>query len=144
MRIEPFGTFDYHPREQLWKADVDHLSPTHKVELSIGTDHAQADLSDKIKLLEAFVLDYASIMERLYQFIYESYRKTSEAKTLEEIKTMYFLTAVTLQKDNRTWWLVLEPNFDVPTLYSHFQRFTMVERQIVPLFSLIPCRIRLE
>lgn len=134
MRIEPFGTFRYHPREQLWMANVDHLSPTHKVELSIGTDHAQADLSAKIKLLEGFVLDYDSIMDKLYQFIHQSYMNTSEEKTLEEIKAMYFLAAVTLQKDNRTWWLVLEPNFDVPTIYNHFQRFTMIERQIIPLF----------
>lgn len=73
-------------------------------------------------------------MDRLYQFIYQSYIKTSEAKTLEEIKTMYFLAAVTLQKANRTWWLVLEPNFDVPTIYNYFQSFTMIEREIIPLF----------
>ena len=51
-------------------------------------------------------------------------------KTLDEIKGMYFLTAVSLKDDNETWWLVLEPDSKVESIYNHFLRFTMVGREI--------------
>ena len=47
-------------------------------------------------------------------------QKFSMGKTLDEIKGMYFLTAVSLKDDNETWWLVLEPDSKVESIYNHF------------------------
>ena len=50
--------------------------------------------------------------------------------TASDIRAMYCLSAVMLKSDNTSWWLVLEPAFDIETVYHHFLRFTMVKREI--------------
>ncbi|MEI6410550.1 MAG: hypothetical protein WCR52_14265 [Bacteroidota bacterium] len=35
------------------------------------------------------------------------------------------------EKDNKTWWLTLEPDVHVTSVYNHFLRFTMLERSII-------------
>ena len=50
---------------------------------------------------------------------------TGDDKTIQELRQMYFLTAVELKKDNKDWWIVLEPALDVDPIYDHFLRFTV-------------------
>lgn len=75
--------------------------------------------------------DYENIVNELYDLAYKKYKDTEFEVTRKEIEKMYFLTSVNLKEDNKTWWLVLEPNFNVTSIYNHFLRFTMLDRKIV-------------
>ena len=118
MTIEPFGELHYHKREKEWFGRVDNISPDNKVELSINVDNDKEDLSDKIVLVQKLAAEYDVFIESLYRLACMKYKNTKWEIPLDEIKKMYFLTAVTLKSDNKTWWLVLEPVFDVESIYN--------------------------
>jgi hypothetical protein len=131
MTIEPFGNIEYKSKDKEWFGLVDNIAPNNKVELIISADNSNQDISDKIKSVQQFAFDYNSVMTSLYELAYQKYKNSQWEKTSDEIKKMYFLTAVSLKDDNKTWWLVLEPDFKVETIYNHFLRFTMDDRKIV-------------
>jgi hypothetical protein len=131
MIVESFGELSYHQNGKEWFGLVENISPNNKVELSICVDSEHEDLSEKIILIKKLVADFNLVMENLYNLAHLKYKDTQWEKSKEEIKKMYFLTAVNLRIDNTTWWLVLEPAFEVETIYDHFLRFTMVGREIV-------------
>lgn len=130
MVIEPFGVIKYLPKEKEWCGLVNNVTPNTKTELCIEVDTPNEDISEKIELMKQFASDYNSIVQSLYDLLYQSGKGSDWEKSLEEIKQMYFLTAVSLKSDNKTWWLVLEPHSNVPSIHNHFYRFTMVGRQI--------------
>ena len=131
MTIETFGNINFKSKDQEWFGLVDNIAPNNKVELLISSDDSNQDISDKIESIKQFAIDYNSVLSSLYELVYQKYKNSQWEKTLDEIKEMYFLTAVSLKDDNKTWWLVLEPDFKVETIYNHFLRFTMVDRKIV-------------
>ncbi|MBA5629733.1 hypothetical protein [Moheibacter lacus] len=131
MTIEPFGNIEYKKRDKEWFGLVDNICPDNKVELSISVDNIDQDLNEKIELVKKFAADYEVIVADLYDLAYKKYKDTEFEVTREEIEKMYFLTAVNLKADNRTWWLVLEPDFNVTSIYDHFLRFTMLDRKII-------------
>jgi len=131
MTVEPFGNISYKSKDKEWFGLVDNIAPNNKVELAICTDDINKDIADKIESIKQFAIDYNSIMTNLYELAYQKYKNSKWEKTLDQIKEMYFLTAVSLKEDNKTWWLVLEPDFKVESIYNHFLRFTMVDRKIV-------------
>ncbi len=131
MTIEPFGNIEFNKRDKEWFGLVNNICPDNKVELSISVDNADQDLSNKIELIKKFAEDYKTIVANLYDLAYKKYKDTKFEVTREEIEKMYFLTAVNLKEDNRTWWLVLEPDFNVTSIYNHFLRFTMLDRKII-------------
>lgn len=131
MTIEPFGNIEYKKRDKEWFGLVDNICPDNKVELSISVDNIDQDLNEKIELVKKFAADYEVIVADLYDLAYKKYKDTEFEVTKEEIEKMYFLTAVNLKADNRTWWLVLEPDFNVTSIYDHFLRFTMLDRKII-------------
>ena len=131
MTIEPFGNIEYKKRDKEWFGLVDNICPDNKVELSISVDNIDQDLNEKIELVKKFAADYEVIVADLYDLAYKKYKDTEFEVTREEIEKMYFLTAVNLKADNRTWLLVLEPDFNVTSIYDHFLRFTMLDRKII-------------
>jgi hypothetical protein len=131
MTIEPFGNINYQSRDKEWFGLVNNIAPNNKVELAISADDSIKDISDKIENINQFAIDYNAVMAILYELAYQKYKNSQWEKTLDEIKEMYFLTAVSLKEDNKTWWLVLEPDFKVKSIYNHFLRFTMIDRKIV-------------
>jgi len=131
MTIEAFGNIEFNKRNKEWFGLVDNICPDNKVELSISVDNIDQDLNEKIELVKKFAADYEVIVADLYDLAYKKYKDTEFEVTREEIEKMYFLTAVNLKADNRTWWLVLEPDFNVTSIYDHFLRFTMSDRKII-------------
>jgi hypothetical protein len=126
MRVEQLR---YNTRDHQWFGLVNDLYPGQAVELTLEGD--QEGLTSKMTRVRALAADAAAIVERLHGLAYRKYQGTAWAKPLAEIRAMYFLSAVTLKSDNTTWWLVLEPEFNLETIYNQFLRFTMVNREIV-------------
>ena len=131
MTIEPFGNIEYNKRDKEWFGNVNNISPNNKVELRISVDNADQDLSVKIEQVKKFADEYETIVGNIYDLVYNKYKDTKFEVTRKEIEKMYFLTALKLKADNLTWWLVLEPDFNVTSIYNHFFRFTMRDRKII-------------
>jgi hypothetical protein len=131
MDIEQFVEIKFNNQDKEWIGTVDGISPNNKVELSISVDNDKQNILEKIELIKKFSTDYDVIMSKLYDLTFQKHKNTKWEKSLDDIKQMYFLTAVALKNDNKTWWITLEPNFNVPTIYNHFLRFTMVNNNIV-------------
>ncbi len=131
MIIEPFGNIIYKSKDHKWFGLVDNIAPNNKVELAISADDSNQDISGCIQSLKQFAIDYNFIRTILHELAYQKYRSSQWEKPLDDIKQMYFLTSVSLKDDCKTWWLVLEPNLEVETIYNQFLRFTMIDRKIV-------------
>jgi hypothetical protein len=131
MTIDPFGEIGFDKRAKEWFGRVDNICPNNKVELSISAETQDEDLSHKLESVRQFAEDYDTIVQELYNLAYRKYKDTEFEVTRSEIEQMYFLTGVNLKSDSETWWLVLEPNFSVDSIYNHFLRFTMVDRRVI-------------
>lgn len=131
MIIEPFGNIEYNKRDKEWFGLVDNICPDNEVELSISVDSVDQDLKDKIELIRQLAKDYKAIVADLYDLIYKKYKETEFEVTRNELEKMYYLTSVNLKEDNKTWWLTLEPNLHVISIYAQFLRFTMHDRKII-------------
>jgi len=131
MKIEPFGNINYLSSSKEWYGLVDNIAPNNKVELAISSEDPNQDITDRIESIKYFTIDYDNVMDCLYELAYQKYKNSKWEKSLAEIRKMYFLTAVSLKDDNKTWWLVLEPDFKVETIYNQFLRFTMIDRKVV-------------
>jgi hypothetical protein len=129
--IALFGNIEYKKSSKEWFGLVDNICPNNKVELNLSVNNKDEELNDKIELVKKFALDYENIISKLYDLAYKKYKDTQFEVTRTEIEEMYFLSAVNLKEDNKTWWLVLEPNFNVTSVYDHLLRFTMLEREII-------------
>ncbi|MBX2925162.1 MAG: hypothetical protein KF746_23375 [Chitinophagaceae bacterium] len=102
MTIEPFGNINYKSKDQEWFGLVDNIAPNNKVELIIFADGSNQNIDDKIESVKQFASDYNSVMPKLYELAYQKYKNTQWEKTLDQIKEMYFLTAVSLKSDNNS------------------------------------------
>jgi len=131
MIVEPFGLLKFDETAKEWVGYVDNISPGNKVELSISVVHIGQSLTQKIGLIKQMAADYEVIVAELYDLIYKKFRGTEYEVTRDAVGEMYYLSAVNLKEDNRTWWLVLEPCFSVDSIYNHFFRFTIQDGKII-------------
>ncbi len=130
MQIEPFGHIEYNPDDKEWFGMVSHINPDHEIELAIESDDGVVLSVFQIERIKTFAVNYADIVDRLYELTYQKYFQTPFKKTREEIEQMYFLSSVSFKKDSRTFWIVMEPHFSVASVYNHFLRFTMIDNKI--------------
>ena len=132
MTLDNFGTVKLLTKGQdyYWFGRVKNISPDNEVELTINVDGKDQPLTNQAKLISDLADNYDRLMTMLYDYIQGSFATTGDRKTIEDLKKMYFLTAVELKKDNKDWWIVLEPMFDVETIYNHFLRFTVRDMKI--------------
>jgi hypothetical protein len=120
----------YIERDREWFALLANISLRGEVEISISVKSKEVDINPYLQSISALVTRYAEITEMLLQKVFKSLHQYSGEKTILDYHDYYFLSAISLKQDNRTWWLVLEP-LDVPSIINHFWRFTMVDQEIV-------------
>ena len=131
MKLEIVEQLKYNQREVEWQGSARDLSNGNLIELTIGVSNSTECIERKMDLLNDFFNNYENTMTTLYNYIYERYLNTNFSKPLEEIKSMYFLSAVNLKTDSINWWIVLEPHYNVESIYDHFLRFTIVDKKII-------------
>ncbi|HTJ50651.1 MAG TPA: hypothetical protein VL443_14415 [Cyclobacteriaceae bacterium] len=128
--LDNFGTLQLflEGQDYYWFGNVKNISPDNKVELTINVDTRDKELTTQTKLISDLAGRYDKLMTMLYGYIRDSF--TKDNKTTDELKKMYFLTDVELKKNNKDWWIVLEPMPDVETIYNHFLRFTVSDDSV--------------
>jgi|SRR5690606_11565333 len=128
VTIEPFGELIYSRKEKEWFGRIDGISDNN-VELSIHMDNDTDDLNPKLEKVNQLIKDYSSTIDKLYTQIYQKLEETKSGKSLADIKLMYFLTAISVKEDN-SLWVVMEPHYNVPSIYNHFWRFTIANGKV--------------
>jgi hypothetical protein len=121
----------YQAEHRHWFGHVNVFSLVHLVELTVEGDPDPASLAPKLALVRGLAATIDPIVKQLHQVVHHKYQGTPWAKPLAEIRTMYFLSGVTLKRDGTTWWFVLEPEFSVETIYNRMLRFTRVNGEVV-------------
>ncbi len=131
MTLGNFGTLKLLTKGQdyYWFGRVKNISPDNEVELTINVNDKDQSLTKQTKLISDLADNYDYLMTMLYDYMRTSFARTGDNKTVDNLKQMYFLTAVELKKDNQDWWIVLEP-FDVETIYNFFPRFTVRDMKV--------------
>ena len=114
-----------------WFGSVKNIAPNNEVELTIHVHKGDYPSKAQIESVRRFALEVDAIVQNLLAYLYDFIARTPYSRPSEHIKQMYFLTVVELKADNHEWWMALEPNYDVPTIYSFFPRFTIKDREIV-------------
>jgi hypothetical protein len=113
-----------------WFGHVNSFSSVNAVELTVEGDPDPASLAPKLALVRQLAAEAEPLLAQLHQLAHRKYEGTRWAKPLADIRAMYFLSGVTLKRDNTTWWFVLEPEYSVETIYNHVLRFTRVNGEI--------------
>ena len=106
--FSPFGELTSQNNGREWFERLSGVVPENSVEISIETQAKDAALNEKISKLRAFVEELPQHIERLFEFIQAQFSERQE-KTLRELKEMYFLAAIELKSDCKTFWVVLLP-----------------------------------
>lgn len=127
LNVQSFGEFRYVNIDNKWICSTARAYTKNEIEISFEVENKEQDLTEKLALMKKFV-DEISVVEKV---IFNHILEKIPAKTLDELKTLWFLSAIELKNDNQTWWIVLEPNFETETKYNHFLRFTIVKKEII-------------
>jgi hypothetical protein len=132
MTLDNFGTVKLLTKGQdyYWFGCVKNISPDNEIELTINVDDKDQPLTNQTKLISDLADNYDRLMTTLFNYMRNSFATTGDNKTVDDLKRMYFLAAVELKKDNKDWWIVFEPMFDVETIYNFFPRFTVRDMEV--------------
>lgn len=128
INIEPFGEFEFFRSDDTWLARTKNIIPDLEIELSIENENPSVFSLNKIPIIADFLKDINFIEGNIYQYIFEKFQYR---KPLDKLKETYFLSALELKKDNKTWWMVYEPFCEMETIHNVFLRFTIMNKTII-------------
>jgi hypothetical protein len=112
-----------------WFGRVRGISPTNEVELTINTIENSHPSQDQLNLIKNLSVDYDFLINLLLTHLKKTINRTSPEISIDNLKEMYFLTAVELTANKNELWFTLEPG-DVATPFNFFPRFTVVDNKI--------------
>ncbi|WP_066839823.1 hypothetical protein [Rufibacter ruber] len=114
-----------------WFGDVQNVCKNHTVELSIEVEGNSPPSSYQVEFLKRLFVNIESTEQAIYKYIHDCFEGTKWQKTEEDLKKMYYLSAITLKRDNADIWVILEPQIDVPTIFNFLPRLTLRNNEIV-------------
>lgn len=114
-----------------WFGSVNMSVSETPVELTIETDKDNEPLTEQINLIKNFENNWNSLSDKLFEFMVDSFRDSQWEKNKDELKKMYYLSAIDLKRGNFDWWVVMEPQIDVPTIFNFLPRFTIRNNEII-------------
>ena len=130
VEFQPYGKLKYKKREGGWFGTLDGIVPGNRVEIFIEGNRNEIQ-SYKFEMMSEFVANLDSLLERLFGHIHQNFLDTKWERNIDELLEMYFLAAISLKGDGEGFWVVLEPSFDVDSIFDLFIRFTIVKDEII-------------
>ena len=107
--IPPFGDLHYYRKERQWMGNAAGIDPERPIELALAVDNETQPLDEKADILRRFAAGYPAVADLIYARIYERFDERGMGKPLDKLRDMYHLIALTLQNDNETVWVTMEP-----------------------------------
>jgi hypothetical protein len=100
------------------------------IELTIEVGSADKPSAAQINRITDFENNWESLKEKLFERMADCFRDSKLKKDKNELKKMYFLSAIDLKKDGSESWIVMEPEFDVVSFFNFLPRFTIKNSEI--------------
>lgn len=133
LNLEGFGLLifntDKSGNEWVWK--VQNISKNYTVELSIEVEGNSTPSSNQENSVKQFFDSIETVEQVIFEYIHDCFKGTKWQRTEEDLKNMYYLSAITLKSDNADIWVTLEPQIDVPTIFNFLPRLTLRNNEIV-------------
>ena len=109
-----------------------NLSISHSlIELTIEVVNENEPSGEQIQLIKEFENNWETLSDKLFEYMTESFRDSKWEKDKDDLKKMYYLSAIDLKKDTSEWWIVMEPDFNVVTIFNFLPRFTVRNSKII-------------
>ncbi len=102
-----------------------------EVELTIEVEGDNEPSRKKVKSILDLEKNWNSLSNLLFEYIVECFRDSKWEKEKDELEKMYFLLAIDLKREYDEWWIVLEPEFHVPTIFNFYLRFTLRNNEVI-------------
>ena len=131
MKIEENIELKFSKRDNTWEGKIKTIYSEIPVDVFLEVENEHENINEQVKIITTFFNEYEDFSPSFYQLIFKQYSESTFQKSIEEIRRMYFLSSVGLKKDNITCWVVLEPSFEVASIYNHFMRFTVHNKEVV-------------
>lgn len=134
FQIENVGILRLNKDESgyFWFGSINNIiQPDISLELGIEVDGKKYPSEEQIELTKDLLINKEKINELLFLHIEESFQGTMWEKKKEELEKMYFISAIELKRNTRDVWVVLEPEFNVKSIFNFFPRFTINDYNIV-------------
>ncbi len=114
-----------------WFGRVNMPISKASIELTIEVENQNEPSSEQIELIREFEKRWQTTSYKLFEYMEECFRDSKWEKDKNELQNMYFLSAIDLKRENFEWWIVLEPEFDVTSIFNFLPRFTLKNDEIV-------------
>lgn len=101
------------------------------IELHVHVEMDGEILEEHTKLIKHFLQQYQEWEPKLLSSIRKSFMKLGDEKSMDELRGMYLLSAIALQEDKKSWWVIFEPSISVETKYNFLPRFTLQDDEII-------------
>ncbi len=129
--IEPYGTLylsnDGGPN---WFGDVKLSMLNRNIELDIEVKGQEHPSDEQLKAFMEFEQKWPSLEDYLYSYMEKLFSSTAWEKDRYELKSMYYLGAITITHNTNQLLVVLEPEDDVPSIFNFLPRFTLRDFKI--------------
>lgn len=114
-----------------WFGRVSISNSENPIELTFEVGDESEPSKEQILLFENIDKNWETINEMLIEHLFNCFRSSKWEKGKEELKKMYFLSAIDLKRDKSEFWIVMEPDFKVDTIFNFLPRFTIKNNEII-------------
>ncbi|MBB3697625.1 hypothetical protein KMW28_05525 [Flammeovirga yaeyamensis] len=101
------------------------------LDLTIEVKNQNVPSNEQIGLIEEFGTRWQTTSLKLFEYMEECFRNSKWETDKNELQKMYFLSAIGLKRNNSEWEIVLEPEFDVTSIFNFLLRFTLKNNEII-------------
>ena len=122
---------DKNRNEFEWFGHVNMPISKDTIEITIEVDNQNEPSNEQIGLVRDFEKKWQITSHKLFEHMEECFHNSKWEKDKNELKKMYFLSSIDLKKDNSEWWIVLEPEFNIPSIFNFLPRFTLKNDEII-------------
>lgn len=114
-----------------WFGRVNMPISKASIELTIEVENQNEPSNEQIELINEFEKRWQTTSHKLFEYMEECFRDSKWEKDKNELQKMYLLSSIDLKRENFEWWIVMEPEFDVTSIFNFLPRFTLKNDEII-------------
>lgn len=114
-----------------WFGSINFANPNTQIELLIEVENESEPSGEQIEALKEFESNWYLLSDKLFEYMSICFKDTKWEKDKEALSKMYYLSGIELKKDQSECWIILEPNFNVESIFNFLPRFTIKDEDII-------------
>ena len=116
--------------QYFWFGRISKIVNELELELSIEVDEKIPPSQEQVELVIEFLHNKNRLEELIFNYLEESFRGSKWEKKREELEKMYYISAIELKRNGTDFWVVLEPDIYVESIFNFLPRFTITDYRI--------------